>query len=371
MHAAETTKLNDNQKRVYNYVLEQIAGESLALGSVIPTEVALAAQLQTTRMNAHRAVKQLEAQGILSRHKRGGTRIARIPNSFGLGDLRRRVTDSVTVLNPLRPEVAQIHWNAEIVNALASGLRAHGLGLNVVDVSGIAAVAALENLLRGLARTGVRALLCISGAWLNEALRERPELFFAYHREVFVFGRDIVDWSLYPYNTVSVDLFNEGVMATEYAHAQGYARLVCGVQGNLAELPWFSARRAGLQCGLRRLRGSEPTLPLLHLESDATGLAAALAGEGRTMLVAANDHTAVPFAERIAQLTGRIAGRDYGLLSFDHDPRFAAHRLTTIAPPLHEIGAALAELMTGTAGRASDRTCFVKIKSRLIPGKTC
>lgn len=370
MSSPEVPKLNDSQKQVYHYVLAQIASDALPLGSAIPTEMELARRLNTTRMNAHLAVRQLAAYGILSRNKRGGTRIARVPNSFMLGEIKRQATNCVTVLNPLPPKIAHIHWNEEIVAALEGGLHRQGLGLNVVDVSGIATIPEMKRLLRRLAREGLSALLCVSCSLLNEMLRSNPEIFFNYHRDVFIFARDIVDWSLYPYNIVSVDLFNEGVIAAEHALAHGYQYLFQCVQASSSDSPWFQARREGLRCGWGRLRGSGQAIRELPLEGSLNELREALASERRVMVVAVNDQAAVALMAQIAACCGKQAGRDYGLVSFDNNAHYREHRLTTIAPPLHEIGETLAQLILTTVGRECDRTSFIKIRSRLLPGTT-
>ena len=83
------------------------------------------------------------------------------------------------------------------------------------DVTQIDNPESMKELLTQLAQEGAVALLCISFDHLSRTLEENPELFFSYHRNIFVYARDLVHWSRFPYNVVSVDLFNEGVMAAE------------------------------------------------------------------------------------------------------------------------------------------------------------
>ncbi|MDR3708192.1 MAG: substrate-binding domain-containing protein [Capsulimonadaceae bacterium] len=62
-------------------------------------------------------------------------------------------------------------------------------------------------------------------------------------------------------------------------------------------------------------------------------------------IIAAHDALALRIMER-AEMRGIVAGRDYGLVGFDDEPRAIARGLTTIRPPLEELGAEAVRLMT-------------------------
>lgn len=363
-------KMNIPQQSVYNYILERIMDKRLPVGSRIPTEMELAGLLKTNRMNVHNALNHLEEHGLLFRNKRGGTTVACMPSSFMIGELKRKVNRFVTVLNPLLPEFAHLHWNPEITGVLKKELEQHGLSLNVVNVCGIADEKEMAKKLKKLAHEGAAALLCISCMDLNDMLAAHPEIFFNYHRNVFVFARDIVQWNSFPYNIVSVDLFNEGVIAAEHCCAQGYDHVFYGYIKAVNGRDWVNARRDGLRCGLQRMSGGTIRPNEVILEESAEELITAVSRGKKVMLVAAADHIAVDFINKIRSATGKTPGTDYGVISFDNDEKTIKYGLTTIVPPLHEIGKALAELIIAEVEHESTRTTFIKIKSQLLKRTT-
>jgi len=58
---------------VYNSLLKEISSGRIKPGSLLPKETELATQFGTNRMNAYRAVKELEKHGLISRKKHSGT----------------------------------------------------------------------------------------------------------------------------------------------------------------------------------------------------------------------------------------------------------------------------------------------------------
>lgn len=369
MQANKEKKMNPEQELVFNHILEGILAGRFPVGERIPTEMELAHQLGAGRMNVHHALTRLEERRLLFRNKRGGTRVAVKPNTFATGELKRETCRRITVLNPLPADAAHIHWNPEITGALAEGLNRQGFELDEVNIRGIRTPAALAEKLRELSCGGAAGLLIISYQNLNVLLMTQAELFFRCHRNIFIYSRDLTEWSDYPYNIVSVDLFNEGVMAAEYACSKNYERFFFGFARKKASRRWLAVRREGIRCGLRRLTGE--TAAEVLLDGEMKGLLAALDGPARVALIAATDQDAVLFREKIFAATGKLPGRDYGLIGFNRDSSLAQYHLTTIAPPLRELGEALAETIAGVVGRRSNRTSFIKIQSQLIPGESC
>lgn len=371
MELLKKRKLSQSQQKVYHYILERINDGSLMVGSRVPPEMELAKVLEVNRMNVQVTLRYLETHGILFRNKRGGTVVVTKPTPFMLGDLKRNTTKFVSVITPLDSAAERIHWNQTIRDALEKGLQEKGLSLHVVEIPRENDPAAMERYLREWAKSGPVALLFVSHYPLNEMMKDHPEIFFKYHRNVFVFGRDVIDWSFFPYNTVSVDLFNEGVMAAEYAFSHTYNQIFFGIQNFFMHCRWITSRREGLRCGIQRLSDGGLTLEDAILENDLEKVIKEIDSGNKVMIVAANDEIAVHFIDAIASATGKTPGADYGIISFDNNGEYKKYHLTTIAPPLDKIGKTLAKMIASVSGRVSDCTSFIKIKSTLVQGKTC
>lgn len=365
-------KMNLAQQKVYNYIVERISDKSYSVGDRIPTEMELADLLGINRMNVHKALTLLQGHGLLFRNKSRGTTVAKMPSTFTIGELKRKTGRFVAVLNPLPKETVHIHWNRQIISSLNKKLRESGLELKEVDVSGINSITPMSEKLKELAHDGAVALLCISSSHLSKLLEENPNVFFSFHRDIFVYARDIVHWSSFPYNVVSVDLFNEGVMVAEYTFAKGYDQFFFGTKDSVKKRDWISARLQGVQCGLSRM--SDSAIFLNEVNVDITmeneELLSAISNGQKVMIIAAADVIAVQFIEKIKSATGKLPGQDYGVISFNDDSRFKRYKLTTIAPPLQDIGLTLGTLITDAVSRKNNHTSFIKVKSQLKQGET-
>lgn len=362
--------MNSTQCKVYNYIVERISDKRYSIGSRIPTEMELAETLGANRMNVHKALNHLQAHGLLLRNKRGGTTVERMPSTFTIGEMKRKTGRFVAVLNPLPPKTAHIHWNKKIISAIKKELRTADLEMREENVAKLKTRTEISDKLEQLAQDGAIALLCISTEHLTSMLESHPEMFFQYHRDIFVYARDIINWSSFPYNVVSVDLFNEGVLAAEHAFTNGYEHVFFGMTDQLRNRAWPQARLSGVLCGLNRL--SDNSIPLKEeiLEHSIEELLSSIRDGKNVMLVAAADGIAVEYIEKIKSAIGKSPGRDYGLISFNDDSRFKKYNLTTIAPPLQDIGQQLGEMISQTARNKSNHISFIKIKSHLKPGKT-
>ena len=85
-----------------------------------------------------------------------------------------------------------------------------------------------------------------------------------------------------------------------------------------------------------------------------------------TAFIACNDRAAARLIDT-ARAAGYEPGRDYKLISFDDDRRFANYHLTTLSPNLELIAQLLAEeLIASIVGRHPDFTSTHRIISKVI-----
>ena len=63
-------------RKVKRHILERIAARALAAGAQVPSENELTRELGVSRMTAHRALRELTAEGVLRRVQGAGTFVA-------------------------------------------------------------------------------------------------------------------------------------------------------------------------------------------------------------------------------------------------------------------------------------------------------
>jgi DNA-binding LacI/PurR family transcriptional regulator/DNA-binding transcriptional regulator YhcF (GntR family) len=108
-------------------------------------------------------------------------------------------------------------------------------------------------------------------------------------------------------------------------------------------------------------------------ERETTGLAEnaarSLLASGRPFpaaVIAANDNIARGFAAAVRAETGREMGRDYALVGFDDEPEARVVGLTTLRPPLEDLGREAGQLLL-RALRGDAVSQQVRLRSHLVP----
>ena len=75
-------------RQVKRHILERIAGHGLVEGAQVPSENELTRELGVSRMTAHRALRELTAEGVLRRVQGAGTFVAAAKPESALFDVR-------------------------------------------------------------------------------------------------------------------------------------------------------------------------------------------------------------------------------------------------------------------------------------------
>lgn len=143
---------------------------------------------------------------------------------------------------------------------------------------------------------------------------------------------------------------------------------------------WVSQRLEGIRAAVEHASGSASlqvvpeSVPVWILDNDpetsgyeAAGavLDAGIAGAG---VVCANDGIAVGLLRAAAE-RGLTAGTDFGLVGFDDRPDARTLGLTTMRPPMEEIGKEMARLLS-RAMQGEKTDLQVRLRSHLIPRRT-
>ncbi len=370
--------MNEIQKQIYAYLLKEIDSGALKLNERIPTEIELGKMFNTNRINAHHAIKALEESGIVKGGlgRSQGKTVQRIPSLYTLGELQQAATRRVCVLNRSKIQHRHIHWNNLIIAPLEHGLMEKNIQLVYRDVNDIDTIDEARGILSELVREGVNAILLICDGENPEDFFSDPEMFFGFHDNVIIFDRGNTAWHNWPYTLVSIDVFDEGVIAGEYLTRKGYNNILfaTGMFHGKKDMSWWGKQRwRGLHYSVMRESDGRSNVEQLNYgfldrEADTEFIEAVkkTKEQAGSAIVASNDRLAVKMIELCDNLGIKVP-EDLAILSFDDDPEFREYNLTTIAPSLERIGSRLAQIITNSIDKNSDGEKFcVRIKSRLI-----
>ncbi len=356
--------VNKEQYRVYQYIAGSLIEGSLALGSKLEPEFELAKKFSTTRMNVYRAIKQFERRGIVQRSKRAGTTVAMPLTQDLLRQLKSEVSRRVCVIHS-RNRYEYLHWNQTFQRTLRESLGSEGITIDEIHLDSICDRAALKEKLMELTDSGITAfVLSVRGAE-DEFLVENSDLFFQYHRKIFVYQSGALSWMHWPFHTVTVNIFGEGCLAAEYLFARGITHIAyCRNEiSSQNYLDFNKERLQGVKFTLRRLTdGTSRPDEWIGLEEICRNYRL---HDGKYALIAGNDQLA---AEIIDYFEKQGLGRPENLISFDNNAEYRKYRLTTIAPPHAEAAAALGKLILENIDIDSEcnSVSYIKINSEVI-----
>lgn len=342
-------------ERLAELLRERIRNGVWHRGQMLPGRRAIAAEQNVAVTTVERAVATLISEGLLRADYRRGTFVAETGGTSATADNATghmqhdmpaaTVALVASVLAPAAGVANDTQWPAQVLQACEHALSAD-LGLtqcfiNLHNVSGPALKP--EQVLKQLqaARAdGVIALEHASDALIRHlaALGSVPVVLARY---------DACDTAL---PLVYIDSTPGGMQAARHLRERGYR--------NLTFLrpftgPWVEARLAGARAelGAANLRvfptETALTVPQVGRAQSEAGRAALheLFANGfarGTGIIAPNDAVARGFMRAAAE-QGLTAGTDYGIVGFDDWDRDS--QLTSLRPPLEQLGAEAARLM--------------------------
>lgn len=356
--------MNSLQKKIFRCLLEQLTDDQTVSGDKLPTETILAERFCTHRANVAGSIRPLEDSGFVSRNKKRGSVIVRKPNLLEKGRLMQLLSMKLTVINYSSSESVHIHWNDRIRTPLKIILDKNGIEVEEVMTGDNPGAFGRERVSRLIAG-GTNSLLLIPGGYDNDRIFERMDDFYSFSDRIFLFDRSGICRNISFCNIVGINNFVDGVRAGELAVSRGAGLVIFCHTREVSE--WLDERCAGIRRGLQRLGGA---VPMEHFIYGVHGTFPALNSPGKKVLIAENDMLAVSLIE--AGLRQEIRpGVDYGLISFDGDPRYKQYELTTFSPDLETIGSILGEAVVSVMSRkAAQITSTQLVVSSLLRGKT-
>lgn len=362
------------QAQVRDRIAAMIADDTLAPGTALPPFRELAKQLGTSVTPLHRAIRELAATGLVEVRQGSGVRIApRRPAASLREDTPPRAVGTIAVISRMGAGNDDTRWKHRMVTAFERVAVAHGhrvLFYDQVGPDGV--IRPLYELAReAVTPGGVDAFAIIepiADATAQEAVSDLLHRMECSH--VFVSGGA----NRGPYNSVYYDSEWAGYIAARHVCQQGHRRIAMPL---LTPDDWGDAVRFGQKQGwiaerfagaARACRAYDAELIPLRLvtadlgESGPGGVLfphgmwrrigepvarrlAELSGPAApTAVITLNDEMAMCVITRLREAGLRVP-EDIGVAGFDNLEEGRAFHLTTVEPPIEELGREAALLL--------------------------
>ncbi|OGV50111.1 MAG: hypothetical protein A2017_03390 [Lentisphaerae bacterium GWF2_44_16] len=322
---------------VYNSLLREISSGRIKAGALLPKETELAEQFKTNRMNAHRAVKELEKNGLISRKKHSGTFLKKNIDRRELEKLVKASNRSVCVLYSITPHY--IHWNETSFKSLESQLASSGYSVTYKNIPSKGTRKNYISLLNEISENGASALVIFPDMEDTDFLRNNSDLLLDFEMPIFMLNRSGEPLPFDMVSFVSMDPFGDGIALGRFLK-MNRCRNIIMINENSGKTFWGIKRYEGLELGLRQ-GNDTPGMLLENVKATPEKMSETIIrikNSGKdTVVVAVNNAFAAKFIDA-AKKEGLKIPEDYRLIAFDDNPMYRSYNLTSMAAPMKEFG---------------------------------
>ncbi len=327
-------------QEILRYLLEAIVSGEFAVGELLPTEMVLAKKFKTNRMNASAVLKLLEENDFVSRKKRQGTLLHRIPSKVEVQKLFNPFCTQIDIMATLDHNNFGLHWNSMTLSNLERKINTYGYNLIYHDFSKLGKREELEEYLEE--KIGIDSfalvLLPIHGIECKFII-DNYDLFLKYHDNVYLLDNGTTPVSEWPFHRISQSPFLEGLCVAEHLLRAPEENVVfLHPSGKDANTHYLKERRRGLVQGLRRTSNSSIKFKDWH-DLDIDDLK-----NNSPVLVSPYTGLAAEIIDELSSFN-MTAGKDYRLIAIDDNIQFHKYNITAISPPLDKYGDYLGELI--------------------------
>ncbi len=340
--------MNKQIKDIHDYIINLIAEKKLHPGDRVPSGEELAAAFKTGRMNGHRAVKELENEGIVKRSRGVGTFISQDVSPAAIQQFLNSSEKYIHLLYSFKDDL-MIHWNDRTLSILESELRRKGFIVIHKEYPDID----VENMcefIKSLNVAGSSGLILFPeyAGKLDEMLLH-PEILMLCKSDIYVYNTGHLIMPEMPLNCIALAPYNDGFMVGRILKRSG-RRNVFFLSSRSLEPKWALDRYHGILLGL----SGEKERPGVKLFSKVADMADAIKKSAEHIcVVTANDKDAAALLELAAKRTLKCP-EHFELISFDNDPNFRAYNITTVAPPVENVGTLLGKMISGNHFQIDD-----------------
>ena len=344
---------------------ELIASGTVRPGDRMPSEHQLARRFGVSRPTAGRALRELEAAGLVQRRAGSGTfaRDAATGQRGRTFGLLAQGLGATEVLDPICTEITR---------------RCQAEGSTVLwgdDSPPLEGVAELDRLCRYYLEQGVDGVFF--APLESEPDRERHNLrVVAALRsagvQVVLLDRDVHDFpARSDLDLVGIDNFLAGLHLGEHLLALGRERLLLLARPNHPSTT--DLRAAGCAAAARRHGLTPPSTILVSAEpADDAAVSALLADHRPDAIICANDFTAALLLQTLSRLEVRVPA-DVAVAGFD-DVRYSTLlpvQLTTMRQPCRAIARAAVRVMNERLDDPSTEPCATLLRAELVVRRSC
>ncbi len=329
--------MNEAIRKIYRSLLLRIKDEQLLPGDLLPKGIELAQQFNTNRMNAHRALKELEKNDIVSSKKRVGTKVNPDLDHEMVLKLLHESNRFIYVLYSMTPH--WIHWNEASFAGLEEIVEQEGFSVNYCNIPTGNTRKQYKSLLKKIFDAGTSALVIfpdIEDTWF---MADNVDLFLDFPMPIFMLNRGGEPMATDMVSFVSMDPFGDGVMVGNLLK-KNHCDYVLMLNEATGEAFWGIKRFEGLKMALTR-KGHSQKLVLRNIAGTAEGvseIAGIIAASSRKVtVVAVNNEFAARFID-FCKASKLSPGSDYNLIAFDDNPLYRSYNITSMGTSMHEIG---------------------------------
>ena len=355
-------------RRIQDDLLSRLRAGEWPVGVFLPSRRELASSYEVEVNTLQRAIEPLVAGGILQAQGHKGTIVVRLPEDCPENTpVRTKSTLGIVAMHAAdSPE----NWSIRIVRSMRKAFSQFGgqsIFYNQLD-SGQSHVPSLSESANILLERGVDALAFVSAyeisGFAEEAFATLPTTTFPV---VLVLWQDVP----YPVPHVFYDNRYAGYQAAEHLIQNGWKKICFLAPFRSA---WVDHRIEGARLAVRQANLPDDYIKLLQSETDiiSPNLSQTVDNMVQTALVDEGVGIITP-QDRISYLVvtsarsiGKWPGVHFGLIGFDDEKEALELGISTMSPPLEEMGAEAARLiqcrLRGEITGIQSRLC-----SHLIP----
>ncbi len=336
--------MNKEIRKVYKSLLSRIAEGQVPPGAMLPKEVELAEEFMTTRMNVHRAMKELGKKQLVVSKKRVGTRVNPQLDQEKLRILLNETLRRVQVLYSTTPH--WIHWNEVSFRGLEDVVEPEGYLISYQHIPTESGRAEYQSLLRKIADAGTSALVIFPDMEDSAFLAANADLLLHLGVPVFMLNRSGKPMAISMTSFVSVDPLGDGIFVGELLRRNNCNNVVM-LNGANEDTFWGKQRYNGLILGFA---GHDDDLK--NMPRNILGTSAGIAeiadiiehSANKVVVVGVNNEYAARLIDYCAT-KGLHLPQDYQLIAFDDNPLFRSYNLTSLAVPMERIGRLFGKLI--------------------------
>lgn len=363
--------MNKPIKDIYLSILNGIREHTLKPGEKLPKEVELAKKFNTNRMNAHRALKCLEEEGLVHSKKRVGTFISNEIDERHVFNLVKNFSKKVMVM--CSPNPYKVHWDNSSFTALEKRLHPEGYDITYCNIPASRERSDLKAILDEIEKGGYGALVVFPDTGDDSFLKENHDLLDILTVPLYMLNR-AGDTSPYANaSEVSMDPLGEGIQVGRTLKESGCKNVLFFDIESSSHF-WSNMRYSGVTFGLKGDYKNSEILRLSHVEdiSNVTNfINTKIKGTDQKWTIVAVNHILASNFIDIAKSQGLTVPNDFQLITFDDSPSYLAYNLTTMAQPVREVGELFANMILDKGWISKYRgKVSIKISSNLVIRKT-